>query len=168
MDEKQKKMSFREKIKEKVSSIRNKVISFQEKHPKAFFLSLLGLLGIGSALGFISAEANKSSSDALGDCDAHDSSSMTCPNCGTILIPDAPEGWFNCHFCGDRFYYNGITLKSRNEMERSEDGPVCDYCGLSLSGGDYTGAREDGNNAYPYVICPHCRHKKILWQFGDE
>ena len=168
MEEKKNKKTFREKIKEKVAVTKKRLRCFIEEHPRICFWSLFGLAVAGSALGVISAEASQPSSGEIEDSDASNSASMSCPNCGHILIPDAPEGWFNCRFCGDRFFYDGTTLKSRDDLERSDNGQVCENCGVSLSGGEYTGAWEDGNNAYPYVRCRNCHHKNILWQFGDD
>ncbi|MGG7212875.1 hypothetical protein ACQPUY_04570 [Clostridium nigeriense] len=44
----------------------------------------------------------------------------------------------------------------------------CSNCQKSLSGGDLTLPWENGGNKYAYVICPHCRCKNILYDFGGQ
>lgn len=44
----------------------------------------------------------------------------------------------------------------------------CENCGQSLEGGDFSLPWEDGDNAFAYVICPHCRHKNILYGYGED
>ncbi|MGO5337922.1 hypothetical protein ACTQZS_14175 [Bilifractor sp. LCP19S3_H10] len=44
----------------------------------------------------------------------------------------------------------------------------CENCERSLKGGVYVSAWEDGDNEYPYVICPYCGHKNILYVEDDD
>lgn len=43
----------------------------------------------------------------------------------------------------------------------------CEYCGNSLRGGSYTAPWEDDDNAYGYVICPHCKRKNVRYTDDD-
>ncbi|WP_407272442.1 hypothetical protein [Radiobacillus sp. PE A8.2] len=45
---------------------------------------------------------------------------------------------------------------------------TCENCQQSLSRGDLTLPWEDGDNAYAYVTCPHCRYDNIKYGFGED
>ena len=45
---------------------------------------------------------------------------------------------------------------------------TCVFCGRSIDDGELTLPWEDGDNAYAYVICPHCGTKNIIDGYGDD
>jgi ribosomal protein S27E len=44
----------------------------------------------------------------------------------------------------------------------------CENCQESLADSEGTLPWEDGNNADAYIICRHCRHKNIVYGFGED
>ena len=44
----------------------------------------------------------------------------------------------------------------------------CESCGRSLDNAVLILPWEDGNNPMAYVICPHCRHKKAVYGYGED
>ncbi len=48
---------------------------------------------------------------------------------------------------------------NQDTSERRGNHGCCESCEESLQYGDYHAPWEDGDNAYGYVVCPHCGHK---------
>lgn len=42
------------------------------------------------------------------------------------------------------------------------------FCRRSIDDGELTSPYEDGDNAYSYVICPHCVAKNIIDGYGED
>ena len=88
-----------------------------------------------------------------------------CPICGGMVVGDAPDAtyWFNCPNCNVRFCLKDGELCDPFAPDE-ESGRTCEYCGKSLSGGEFAAPWEDGDNPCGYVRCPHCWQKNYFFE----
>ena len=91
---------------------------------------------------------------------------MLCPQCGRRMKSDYPDKtiWFNCAFCGDRFFKDGNGKLVNVLDQRSKNGRKCENCGQPLAGGNHTAPWENGSNSNESIRCPHCHHINYIWE----
>lgn len=82
-----------------------------------------------------------------------------CKTCGSLMTKFDNWAWYTCPECGDSVRILDGEVKWHDEIfgrKATYGGRVCEYCGMSLAGGDYTAAWAEDDNPNGYIKCPHC------------
>lgn len=89
-----------------------------------------------------------------------------CPWCGSTVVGDSPDAlkFFNCNTCGGRFFLEDGELVNVFDRGKKDNDHICENCGESLAGGNYTAPWEDGDNYDGYVTCPHCGYNNYIYE----
>jgi hypothetical protein len=113
------------------------------------------------------ARVEKSQDDIGGE------SAWPCPVCGKFMRP-AIDDFGQRYDCWNPECSGGDAYRERDGVlvgqtgSASGEGPTCQWCQNSLSGGTSYLPWEDGSNSHAYIICPSCKQENVQYGFGED